>query len=241
MSPMCRCVFHRLGFYRSGAAACWLLVLSIGLCPSVLGAPLEHYRYRQTTGNSVKNLDWRLEKDDPYRLVADIGAERDITRVDDLLATTSWKVTDPVANTDLMVWREGNLLQIEGRFKGETIREHRKIDAAPWYQALSISLRPLVDFPQRDLAFWSLRPDTLEAHKLRVASGGEEVFDILGQKTTVVKLEIRLTGFKSMLWKCHYWLRKSDGLFLRYEGPSGPPGWPLTRVTLAESEPGADR
>jgi hypothetical protein len=206
--------------------------LSTGFCPSALAAPLEHYRYHQRTGDSVKILDWRLEVDAPFRLVADIGAERDVTRVDELLATTSWQVSDPVADTELKVWRETDRLHFEGRFKGEPIREQKKIDDAPWYQALSISLRPLVVAGGRTLEFWSLRPDTLEVHKLRVTSQGNEDVEVMGRKTPALKLEIRLTGLKAMFWSCHYWLRQSDGLFLRYEGPSGPPGWPMTRVVL---------
>lgn len=227
---------QRLRLYLAVAAASLLIPFWIGCCPRAFAAALEHYSYEQTTGDSVKTLDWRLEADAPYRLVADIGPERDITRVDELMATTSWKVTDQAADTDFRVWREGDRLQIEGRFKGEAIRETREIDDAPWYQALSVSLRPLVGSPREDLEFWSMRPDTLEVHKLRVTSREEEDFDIMGEKTRTVKLEIRLAGFRSMFWKCHYWLRKSDGLFLKYEGPSGPPGWPMTRVTLAKKE-----
>ncbi len=182
----------------------------------------------------MKVLDWRLEEDEPFRLVADIGAERDITRVDSRLATKSWQVSDPENDSDFRVWREGDELRFEGRFRGEPLDRTEKIDPAPWYQALSISLRPLIDASSSEMEFWSLRPGTLGAHKLRVSRQGEEVLEVLGEKAPAVKLEIRLTGLKSMLWSCHYWLRKSDGLFLRYEGPSGPPGWPMTRVTLQQ-------
>ena len=228
------------GVVRFLAAGWLLMVFSAGCCAPVFGAMLEHYRYRQTTGDSVQRLDWKLEEDAPFRLVAEIGAERDVTRVNERLATTSWEVIDAKADTHLNVWREGDSLRIEGRFQGKPIREDREIDSAPWYQALSVSLRPLIDGAREKPEFWCLRPDTLEMHKLRVTSREEEDFDLRGTKIRSVKLEIRLAGFRSMFWKCQYWLRKSDGLFLKYEGPSGPPGWPLTRVTLAEHSAAPD-
>jgi hypothetical protein len=102
----------------------------------------------------------------------------------------------------------------------------------PWYQALSLSLRALRDAEKGSLEFWTLRPDNLEVHKLRAVRKGVEMLEVDGKQVAALKLGVSLTGLKAMFWHCSYWLRESDGVFLRYRGPSGPPGCPETEVRL---------
>lgn len=200
---------------------------SAAFCDSI-----EEHQYLKETGKDKILFNWRLETGKQLRLITDLGEERDVTLMNNDLATRSWKIHDPAAQTDLLVRREGNRLAINGLFKGEKIERSEKIDASPWYQALSTSLRQFID-PQHDrLEFWSIRPDTLEVFRLQVSREGEELHNVNGIPTATIKLKIQLTGLKSMFWSCRYWLRKEDGLFVRYAGPSGPPGWPETTVEL---------
>jgi hypothetical protein len=43
-------------------------------------------------------------------------------------------------------------------------------------------------------------------------------------------VELRLGGVLALFWKSSSWFRRSDGVFLRFEGPSGPPGAPAVVV-----------
>ncbi len=173
---------------------------------------------------------------DGIRLITDLRQERDVTRLNQDLTTRSWSVKDPSQNTDLLVSRRDNRLVMRGIFKGKTLAKTVAISASPWYQALSISLRPFTNPNNTGLAFWSIRPDTLDVYKLEVIPLGEEQITIAGQRTDAIKLKIQLPGFKAMFWSCHYWLRQADGVFIRYEGPSGPPGWPATMVELIDDQ-----
>ncbi len=219
---------------------CFLLPLLVaGLSAAApaasLPAPTETHHYLKTTGATQVPFSWQLISGENLKLITFLGAEKDITRMTPDLATYAWEVDDPKAKTRLLVRRERNQLLLSGLFKGKPLQKRIQIDAAPWYQALSMSLRQFTDTGKKRLEFWSLRPDTLDVHRLQVSSKGEETLAVNGEPCAALKLKIQLTGLKSAFWSCHYWLRKEDGLFVRYEGPSGPPGRPLTRVELSGS------
>ena len=201
----------------------------------------EQHLYRKTTGSDVHLFNWRLERGQEIRLITDIDQERDVTRINQELATRSWSVKDPAANTDITVTRRDNDLIMRGTFKGKNLNKSVPIDGAPWYQALSVSLQQFTNPNISFREFWSVRPDTLDVHKLEVIPAGEDALELEGSVTPALKLKIQLPGFKAMFWSCHYWLRKEDGLFIRYEGPSGPPGWPETIVELIDNESQTNR
>jgi hypothetical protein len=216
--------------------SCILLLCGLFMLPGqAAGSTAEEHLYLRKTGAESSYFNWRLEPGTLLRLITDLQQERDITRMNADLETREWSVKDPAQKIDLQVTRRDNSLLMTGLFKDSTISRKVSIDDAPWYQALSLSLRQFIN-PNRDhLEFWSIRPDTLDVHKLQVTRSGEELVDMNGTMTRAIKLKIQLTGLKSMFWSCHYWLRKEDGLFIRYQGPSGPPGWPETIVELVAS------
>jgi hypothetical protein len=217
-----------------------LAVAWMGLCPfftrSVSSVSLtEEHQYLKSTGHENINFDWRLKQGEHFKLRTVIGSEVDLTRMDDDLKTFSWSVIDPEIKTALNVERHEDNLIFTGQFKGEAIQRTVSITAEPWYQALSMSLRKFNRSSYKKKKFWSIRPDTLDVHLLEIIKDGDEVIQLKSEPCQVSRIKIQLSGFKSVLWSSHYWLRKEDGLFVRYEGPSGPPGWPLTTVTLKGS------
>ncbi|MEA3363760.1 MAG: hypothetical protein U9Q61_10900 [Thermodesulfobacteriota bacterium] len=205
------------------------------MAPLSAAQSVEQHRYLKKTGSVIIPFNWQLEQGDNLKLTTDLGKERDITRMDADFSTQSWSIDDPTAKTKMGVFRNGNELTFSGVFKDKKIERTVTIDAAPWYQALSLSLRQFTDPSREHIEFWSIRPDNLAIHHLQVTREAEEILTLEGISSTAIKLKIRLTGLKSAFWSCYYWLRKSDGVFIRYEGPSGPPGWPLTIVELIDT------
>lgn len=211
------------------------IILFFSPLSASFGLSIEQHYYQKKTGSNLIYFDWRLEREEDLKLITLLGKERDVTRMNNDFSTQSWVINDPSTTTNMTVLRNNNELIMNGIFKGEKVERSIKVDSSPWYQALSLSLRQFVDQNRNHIQFWSIRPDNLDVHHLQVNREAEETRTIEGTLTEVIKLKIQLTGLKSAFWSCHYWLRKSDGLFVRYEGPSGPPGWPLTTVELVES------
>lgn len=199
-------------------------------------ASADSYRYRQQTGKETSEFHWTLKRDREIRLTAESSEDYHLTLMDSSLATRQWSLVNPGAATEITVRRERDVLLLNGQFEGKPVARAIEIDSAPWYQALSLSLRALRGEEKQSMEFWTLRPDNLEAHKLRAVRKGVEMLEIEGRQVAALRLEVSLTGMKAMFWRCTYWLRESDGVFLRYRGPSGPPGWPATEVRLIGGE-----
>lgn len=204
--------------------------------PTAAAASPQTFRYLQRTGEQSQSFRLTLDPGPPLQLSADSPGERHQTVMESDYSTRRWQLTQTAEGSEILVRREGDSLLLSGRLRGEPVERRLAIDAAPWYQALSISLRNLLDQRIEELEFWTLRPDTLEVHKVRAVRQAQEILEIGGQQVSAWRIEVRLTGFKALFWQSHYWLRQSDGVFLRFRGPSGPPGQPLTEVRWVGEE-----
>jgi hypothetical protein len=107
-----------------------------------------------------------------------------------------------------------------------------EIDGTDWYQASSLSLRGLVASADREKEFWTIRSDTLTVHKLKAVKQGLETVEVNGAMKEAVRIELSLTGLLAPFWKSDYWFSVPEGIFLKFQGPGGPPGSPETTVTL---------
>lgn len=214
-----------------------LLLALLGPIPGpIANASADSYRYREQTGKETREFLWTLEQGREIRLTAESSEDCHLTLMDPTLATRQWRLVNPGAATEITVRREKNVLLLNGQFEGKAVASVIEIDSDPWYQALSLSLRALRDTKKQSLEFWTLRPDNLEVHKLRAVRKGVEMLELDGKQVAALKLGLSLTGLMARIWQCSYWLRESDGVFLRYRGPSGPPGWPETEVRLVGGE-----
>lgn len=131
--------------------------------------------------------------------------------------------------------RKGDSITIAGRFDQKEVAKTITIDADPWFQSTSLSMRRFVRSGLNELYFWTIRPDTLKAYKLVAKRKGVQDIQVNGSSETAVMVELHLTDILSAFWKSAYWFRQNDGLFLKFEGPSGPPGDPPMHVEFQGS------
>lgn len=197
---------------------------------------VEIYRYQQRTGLQVDYLDWQLTRGSSFHLKTRQRLELTETRFNSDLSTLSWKIQNADSQTDLTVERMGNNLVMQGTFKGAVINKEVQIDSAPWYQALSVSLRQFTDHEIDIIHFWAIRADTLDVHRLQAARQKNVLTDIGNDTVPTIQLKIQPTGWRAPFWNANYWLRENDGVFVRYQGRSGPPGSPTTSVVLPGPE-----
>lgn len=196
---------------------------------------VEIYCYQQRTGSQVDYFDWQLTRGSSLHLKTRQQLELTETRFNSDLSTLRWKIQNVDSQTDLTVDRAGNTLVMQGVFAGEIINKEVHIDAAPWYQALSVSLRQFTDHDKETLHFWSIRPDTLDVHRLQVTRQKNTLIDIGNDSVSTIQLKIQPTGWRAPFWSANYWLRENDGVFVRYQGRSGPPGAPETSILITDS------
>jgi hypothetical protein len=220
-------------FHRFVVPVC--LVLMLSPCPSA-AEQMESYRYQQLTGSQVVYIDWQLAKGETLRLQTRQQEELTQTRLSSDLSTLSWKILNPQNRTDLTVNRAGDTLAMQGVFAGEVINKEVQIDAAPWYQALSVSLRQFIAPGQDSIQFWTIRPDTLDVHRLQAVRQENTFLKIGHDSIPSILLKIQPFGWRASLWSAQYWLRENDGVFIRYQSRSKVPGAPSVSVVLVDPD-----
>jgi hypothetical protein len=194
------------------------------------GEVIEAHRYTETTGKNHQGIQWQLEKDNEFTLTSTMANEVSVCRLDINLDTRVWQVVRKDEDTTLMARRFDEEIHLSGHHAGTPIQRRLRIDAAPWYQAGSISLRAFAQSKKTEIGFWILRPGKFSAHKLIAVRQGKESLYFNGMPIPAYKIKVGLTGWKAPFWSAHYWFSVKDGVFLRYQGPSGPPGSPETVV-----------
>jgi len=147
--------------------------------------------------------------------------------------TSSWQLKDTISSHDFLVERFQNTLSISGKYAGGPISKTVEIDDKPWINKLDHGLSAWVLSDEDELVFWALRlssdldPIEFEAEKV----DREEIFTPAGS-FRAIKVKLRLHGFFiSNLWSATLWYREKDGLFIKYQGDSGP-GTSLRTIEL---------
>ncbi|WP_319523776.1 hypothetical protein [uncultured Desulfosarcina sp.] len=217
----------------------WALILlaACALAPVATAAPAtpmtdeEIHHYREATGASSKDASWHLSRGDTLVLTYTTATERHVTTTGRSYRTLCWQVTDAAAGNDFVAQRKGDTIVIEGTFKGEPLDKTLDIDDAPWYQATSLSLRGLIASDDSERVFWTIRPDTLTPHKIKAVKKEIETATSEENPKRLQHIRLRATGMLAPFWKSDYWFALPRGIFQRFEGPSGPPGSPITVVT----------
>jgi len=217
----------------------WALILLAVFvpAPAAAAAPVmpvideEIHHYREVTGTSSEDVCWHLLKGDTLILTYTSTTERHVTTTGPGYRTIRWQVTDAADETDFVAKRQGDTIVIEGTFKGEPLDKTVAIDDAPWYQATSLSLRGLIASDDAKRVFWTIRPDILTPHKIKAVKKEIETVAAEENQKKLQHIRLRATGMLAPFWKSDYWFALPRGIFQRFEGPSGPPGSPMTVVT----------
>ena len=212
-----------------------LLAIYLAITVTIAGFPVyashdEVYHYREENGDTIKDVQWHLTKDDHYTLTCSSPDATFITVTDSNYNTRRWQMTSTGGDTQLVAERTGQTIAIRGRFEGHAVDKILTIDDHPWYQATSLSLREFVASADTQRLFWTIRLKTMKVYKIKAIKK-----DVEPSKADDALLHIRLTlpGLLSPFWKSDYWFALPDGVFYRFQGPSGPPGSPLITVTRA--------
>jgi hypothetical protein len=215
-----------------------LVFFLLGVIPTGESGAEEYRRYLKQTGERTVPIQWRLEKNGNYRLTYSTPEERSVCTIAPDGDTRRWHYVHPGRQIDLTALRKGDTIAVKGRVKEKSVDKTIGITGAPWYQATSFSLRPFVLSDRTEMIFWTLLADRVSTVKMRVRKEGRMPVSVNGARYPTRKIDIAPTGFKSMFWKGSYWFRVTDGVFVQYEGPSGLPGSPTTRIVLQRAADG---
>ncbi|BBO68420.1 hypothetical protein DSCA_23500 [Desulfosarcina alkanivorans] len=144
--------------FTVSVCACWTLP------PARAG---EAYHYRETTGKAVTNGRGDSPGGSLLTLACTSLNEQHTTTTRHDYDTVRWRVSAGKGRTAFLAERDKNTIVIHGMLSGQPVDKVLKVDNATWYRAASLSLRELVASDDSERVFWTIRYDTLTAHKIR--------------------------------------------------------------------------
>lgn len=189
--------------------------------------------YKETTGKTSITSKWSvISRDEGYSIIAESPNEYHHVLCTQDHATISWEFKNTGLGTELLAKRDGNRLIVNGRFKKKEINTEYKIDHLPWFEFIEVALSGFVQSEEEKIEFWIIQPNNLKLYQMVAIKQKTETLNLNGQDVEALRIKVTLPGFSSLFWSAQYWFRKSDGVYLRYEGVRGGPGTPKTRVEL---------
>lgn len=210
---------------------CLLPGLVRNCCAAEPSLRAEHHEYIEQTADQTTIFHWDLAPGEPVTVISSEEAADYVNICDASGSTLEWRMKND--HTDITARREANQIRLTGMVNGQRLDNVLQIDAAPWYQPLSFSLRAFVLSGKTEVEFWTIRPDRLTPVKLRAEKDGVDAVPVGGGPETAQRVRVCVSsGIMSYLWSCCYWFRLDDGVFLKYEGTHGPPGTPKTTILL---------
>ncbi len=209
-----------------------VLIMLIMMVGQAVSRTMERYRYRQSTEKNVFDYTWEKEHQNPVKIQIKEPCDHLITLCDARGQTLEWIFSN--TQTRITAKRIKTAIHISGTFRNQVYSEIINIGEEEWYQALSYSLRQMVQSGKETETFWMIRMDNLEPIQLKAVRMEPETIAVSGKTVMAHKLRITLTGLLENFWSAHYWFRLSDGVFLQYKGANGPPGTPETLIQLLD-------
>lgn len=179
---------------------------------------------------------WRLEEGDRYVSTIETKDSTNTAVLQDEFNTLKWNMVSNGTRTDITAINNGDHINLEGMFNGESIKESIPIDDCPWFQSMSVSLKLILSSGVSKIYFWSIRTDNLKAYKMVATRKDVEPLWIDGRQVNARRIEIRPKGFLSAFWKGDCWFSE-DGQFIKYKGQGWGPGTPPTEIEYTGTTP----
>jgi len=134
----------------------------------------------------------------------------------------SWRRVCPGEDTDLLSVREGDVLVVKGRLKGKVIDKKIKLGNKDLHMYSKYSLTKFVLSDMPKMKFWTLRRDQMSKIPMKAVKKGTKIIVVNGKEVEAIKVYCSITGkLREKHYNFNYYYRKSDGLLIKKEWPSG--------------------
>jgi hypothetical protein len=147
------------------------------------------------------------------------------------LETLAWHFRVPGEGTDITARRAGAALVIGGRFKGQSFDRTFDVGTFPWYEYQELSLDRFAAAAADRIEFVTIDRTTMKLVRMRAQKKGTVEMSNQGRAVRAVEAELLIDGIPAFLLRSRFWLRESDG---RYVKLSVPPMAGLGDPTLVE-------
>jgi hypothetical protein len=162
--------------------------------------------------------------------------EYDSLVLDGRRSTVEWRRRYEGELTDLAAVRNGSEVRVRGTYKGKPYDKTHDFGELPWYQFQEISYEELHRTGADSGDFWTIDRASLKSSLFTARRKRAVEIEVMGKRVRALEYHLTVSGVPAFLFTSHFWLRQSDGRFLRLDVPPIL-GLPRSRVDLtSESE-----
>jgi hypothetical protein len=151
-------------------------------------------------------------------ITTNVGEEDRLT-MDARRSTLRWSRKVASEGTDLVALRSGSKVSITGSYKGRPYEKTHDFGDLPWYQFQEISYEELHRTKAAERSFWTIDRASLKPSLFKAELSGPTSIEAMGAPAKALKYDLYVNGVPAFLFTSHFWLRESDGRFLRLEVP----------------------
>lgn len=221
----------------------FFIILLYFMCGIALNA--QDLIYQEKKGdNQVFDYHYYFEVQGEKQFSRCVRLEGSDTIEDQTLVTNkdnnslSWKYERSIDNTNVMAKLRRDYVELRGTRDGEKISEDFDLDEHKWIQVFPLNpgLEKWFFSESEEIRFWVIgTAASADMEMNKFVAEKEEGINIraCNEIQACVRVNITLSGWRSMFWDGDFFFRKSDGRIIKYDG-GGPPGEPGS-VTLLVS------
>lgn len=212
------------------------LILSLACLLTTSNVSGEEYSYKESKANRESINTWTRAAVRSGRIeltaIKKATGEFDKMISDAACFTLEWFYTNQKKRINLHAVRKNGTVDISGEVNGKPVKKTIRLETDAWCQFAEFAISRMLAARQNSMVYSLFWPDKMSFYKMKAARIGEEKIRINGKDVDTIKVKVTLSGFKSIFWSSKYWFRKSDYLFVRYEGVNGLAGTDATVIEL---------
>jgi hypothetical protein len=177
-------------------------------------------------------LDWRVGKDTVvfsesiraqgsglFAVISTNIGEYDSLSMDSRRSTLEWSRKYESEGTDLSASRSGTMVRVKGTYKGKPYDKTHDFGELPWYQFQEISYEELFSSRVETSLFWTIDRSSLKPSLFKAHRGAAVSIEVMGTPVRAVEYDLTVNGVPGFIFTSRFWLRDSDGRFLRLDVP----------------------
>ena len=187
--------------------------------------------YSERTGEETKERTWELRiENDLHYVTSVLESNRYETITNPKGDTLEWSAKEEDFSS--VGIREGCKIKLDVKTSGESTAHEFEVGDQLWFQSINYSLEIFAASDQEEIRFVTILPKKHELYGMKAEKKGLESIRINNEEVSALRVRVRLTGWRSGMWKCDYWFDANDKKYIAYKGRNGPPGTPVTYIDL---------
>jgi len=183
---------------------------------------IDIFEYENTKGNEKYSTSLAVS---PIATGYEIFVKLEKTELRSIVSETyeirTLAYSNPGENSNLLITRKGNAVEITGTVKNSPVNEIICISDFPWHQFPELTFSDFILSNKVKLVYWTFVGYNRTMMKLGAEKVQVEKITINGRDEEAWRVLVKPEGIYALFWHADFWFRKSDGAYLKFEAIDG--------------------